>query len=1685
MNGDGVLDLALANTLDDDFSLLLGNGDGSFGNRQDYYLGNAPYSIAIDDLNIDGTPDVAVANEGSNDVSIFLGRGDGTYWTCANYPCGTEPWAAMASDFNADGAPDLVVTNVADDNVSVFPGNGDGTFAGATSYGTGDKPRSVTVSDLDGDGELDIVTANEHSGDVSVMLGTGGGAFASSTGYPAGLIPTFVVACDLNGDLTPDLAVADGAGNAVSVLLGNGDGSFAAHEDYDVGFGPIWIAAADLNGDGALDLVSANCSHGTVSVLLGSGDGSFAPRTDVDVGSYPCSVAIEDLNGDGALDLAVANVNDHDFSVLLGNGDGSFASRTDFDVGHMPYQVTIVDLDGDGVLDVVVPRGAARSVSFFRGIGDGSFATRHDYGTRDRPFSVAVADFDGNSRLDVASVNNATDDFSVLLNTLSPGEPPDFPPAAPTGLAANSGPDDGQISVTWNANGEPDFHHYKLQHSLSPSFSSATTFITSSTSRLDSGLAPGTTYYYRLYAVDDGWNQSTPSGTVSAVAQDSGSGSVAAPTGVVATPGAGEGEILVSWNTNSEPDLDHYRVERDDAPTFGASTVTFDTPSTSYQDSGLILGQTYYYRVIAVTTSGESDPSASVSADALDLAPAVPTGLAAVSGPGDGQISVSWNANGESDFDYYRLQRGTNPTFSGGYSTFITSATSRLDSGLTPGETYYYRVYAVDDGSNQSDTSTTVSAEAYSGGSGTIAVPTGVAATPGSGEGEILVSWNANSEPDLDHYRVERDDAPTFGAGTVSFDTAATSYQDSELTSGQTYYYRVIAVTTSSESDPSATVSADALDLAPAVPTGLAAVSGPGDGQISVSWNANGESDFDYYRLQRGTNPTFSGGYSTFITSATSRLDSGLTPGETYYYRVYAVDDGSNQSDTSTTVSAEAYSGGSGTIAVPTGVAATPGSGEGEILVSWNANSEPDLDHYRVERDDAPTFGASTVTFDTPSTSYQDSGLTPGQTYYYRVVAVTTSSESDPSASVSADGLDLVPSVPTGLAANPGQDEGQIQVSWNANGESDFDYYRLQRGTNPTFSGGYSTFITSATSRLDSGLVPGSTYYYRVSAVDDGSNQSDPSGTVSAEAQDGESSTVAAPTGVAATPGSGEGEIQVIWNANSEPDLDHYRVERDDAPVFGGSTVSFDTPSTCFLDSVAPGQTYYYRVIAVTTSSESDPSESVSVSTPDLVPAVPTGLAASPGSGEGEILVTWDASGEPDLDHYVLERCSTANFGGNTVSFNTPAPYFVDAGLTPGNTYYYRVYAVDAAANKSSTSNSVSAEAQTLGAVAAPTGVTAAPGSGEGEILVSWNANSEPDLDHYRVERDDAPVFGAGTVSFDTSSTSYQDSGLTPGQTYYYRVIAVTTSSESDPSAAVAADALNLAPATPTGLVANAGLGEGEILVSWDANSEIDLDYYRLERSTSSSFLSGRVDVDTAATSHEDTGLTPGQTYYYRVVAVDTGADESAASLTASAATLDLAPAAPMNLAAASGPGQGEATVMWDANAEPDIDRYHLERDICEDFNPFPESFTVYGTSYVDTGLGYGETYYYRVFAVDAEGNQSEASETFEITLGDTGGPEPEHREASISLAGPNPSYTGEAAFAFGVPQEGANVSIALYDISGRLVRSVIDRYYGGGVYEATWDGKTRSGQQVGSGVYLCLARIGDWTGRTKVVLAR
>ena len=113
LNGDGILDLAVANLTSDTnhpatVTVLLGKGDGTFTpTTQTLLTGNLPYSVAIGDFNGDGIPDLVTANAGSNTATVFLGNGDGTFTTGPSPLLGINPISAAVGDFNDDGLSDI------------------------------------------------------------------------------------------------------------------------------------------------------------------------------------------------------------------------------------------------------------------------------------------------------------------------------------------------------------------------------------------------------------------------------------------------------------------------------------------------------------------------------------------------------------------------------------------------------------------------------------------------------------------------------------------------------------------------------------------------------------------------------------------------------------------------------------------------------------------------------------------------------------------------------------------------------------------------------------------------------------------------------------------------------------------------------------------------------------------------------------------------------------------------------------------------------------------------------------------------------------------------------------------------------------------------------------------------------------------------------------------------------------------------------------------------------------------------------------------------------------------------------------------------------------------------------------------------------------------------------------------
>jgi hypothetical protein len=442
-NGDGIPDLAVAADINDHqsmvVSILLGNGDGTFQPAQNYAVGHGPGSLAVGDFNGDGHVDLAVANQRSDNVSVLLGNGDGTFQAAQNYSVGAIPVSLAVGDFNGDGIPDLAVANYNSGTVSILLGRGDGTFqTSLVSYTVSDAPQSLAVGDFNGDGHLDLAVGGISK--TSILLGKGDATFQAAPSYGAGNYAPSVAVRDFNGDGILDLAVTNPSSGTVSILLGNVDGSFQAAQSYAAGNGPVSLAVADFNGDGNLDLAVANTDSNSVNILLGNGDGSFqAPQSYAVAGNYAPSVATGDFNGDGIPDLAVVAFDDTIagfVSVLLGNGDGTFQAAVSFSDGYRATSVAVGDFNGDGKDDIVTtnfdwtpggkfhpPQITESDVRVFLGNGDGTFQAPQIYNVPGGPNSVALGDFNGDGIPDLAVAQyNPIDGQSMVSILLGNGD---------------------------------------------------------------------------------------------------------------------------------------------------------------------------------------------------------------------------------------------------------------------------------------------------------------------------------------------------------------------------------------------------------------------------------------------------------------------------------------------------------------------------------------------------------------------------------------------------------------------------------------------------------------------------------------------------------------------------------------------------------------------------------------------------------------------------------------------------------------------------------------------------------------------------------------------------------------------------------------------------------------------------------------------------------------------------------------------------------------------------------------------------------------------------------------------------------------------------------------------------------------------------------------------------------------
>lgn len=713
-----------------------------------------------------------------------------------------------------------------------------------------------------------------------------------------------------------------------------------------------------------------------------------------------------------------------------------------FIVGRRVFDVQIEGTTVLNDLDVFAAVGANTAFSHTANVtvSDGQLNIQFLHGPADNPFISAIE-----------------------VVTAVPADP--SVPTTPQGLTATP-VSPTQVHLTWSASTDDvGVTGYRVERCAGANCSGFTQIAgPGTTSYSDSGLAPSTTYRYRVRAVDADLHLSPYSGFVSTTTTASSNGLFVAR---VNAGGSAYTDTLGNiWSSDtgynvgnattsgasiagtSDPTL--FQSNRWDDGNSPELQYTFTAPDGWYEVN-LYFAETWSgafdvgRRVFNVQMEGETtlqnlDVFAEAGANAA-LKKSVPLFVS------DGQLNITF---------FHSVE---NP-FVSAIELIQTSASDR-EAPSTP---------------------TALTAEA-------------------SGVTAAELAWNASSDNvGVASYRVER----CQGAACSDFREVGTvttpTYSDAALSPSTTYRYRVRAADAGSNLSGYTTITvtmpAAADSVPPSAPSALTATP-TSNTQVQLTWTASTDNDqVTGYRIERCAGSACSSFVQVGVSVGATFNDSGLQRATTYRYQVRAADAVPNLSGYSNITSVTTLDGvDTQAPTVPAALIAT-GIASTHVDLGWNASTDDTaVTAYLLER----CTGASCTNFlqiGAPTgTSFSDNSVAPSTTYRYRVRAQDAvpnySGYSAIRTVMTAAGADTTaPTAPASLSASA-TSTSQINLTWPASSdEVGVTAYRVERCEGASCTTFTQVATVSFNSYADSGLTGGTTYRYRVRAADGADNLS-------------------------------------------------------------------------------------------------------------------------------------------------------------------------------------------------------------------------------------------------------------------------------------------------------------------------------------------------------------------------------------------------------------------------------------------------------------------------------------------------------------------------------------------------------------------------------------------------------------------
>ncbi|MBO5302772.1 MAG: N-acetylmuramoyl-L-alanine amidase [Lachnospiraceae bacterium] len=675
--------------------------------------------------------------------------------------------------------------------------------------------------------------------------------------------------------------------------------------------------------------------------------------------------------------------------------------------------------------------------------------------------------------------------------------------------------------------------------------------------------------------------------------------------------------------------------------------------TTSWTDTGLTPGATYYYKICTYTVSDTGTVYSAYSPIVAGVTGEQPK-IASIKSKNSKALVISWdimtNAAG------YEIYRST--TKDGTYSLVGTvSGTTRLtytDTTVKAGKLYYYKIRSwMQDGTNTvySDYSEPVSGR-------TAKIPSKLK-VKSKDSNTLSISWKAVKN--VSGFILQRTDTPGGKYKKIATinDGTATSYEDTKIKAGVTYYYRIQSFNTNNDlkgySGYSEAVSGKTL-----AKTSITQLYAKSATKMVVKWTKT--ADADGYVIYRSTekNGTYTKVKTIKSANTTSYTDKELTPGTKYFYKIRTrkkVDGATHYGSDSKVRKAW-----TGKKAVITEVVGTTGT---KIRITWDEVEGADsYIVYRSTSKKGKFKKIASVSLE-KGTSYQDKKLKMTKKYFYKVEAkmkgykaVGTSGKSS-----TASGYPMHVTTITSVAANA---DNQLQINWNP--VKNVTGYRLYRSTQEDAN--YTLLATvsgsSKSSYVDTTATAGTVYYYKIVLINSYKGNTIYGGYSTAAA----GVLLTAPKDVSVV-SAAENQLDITW-AEVTGALG-YTVYR--SMEFAGNYTPIGTTvsgsETSYSDmTVTKDVTYYYKIAATGPNNSSSPFSAVATGCAVAKPII-TGAVWNP--EKTGITLTWQPS--TVASGYEVYRSTYSAPSVQTKIATVNNAFHLDMDVNTAEVYYYRVRA--------------------------------------------------------------------------------------------------------------------------------------------------------------------------------------------------------------------------------------------------------------------------------------------------------------------------------------------------------------------------------------------------------------------------